>query len=242
MTIQELHTDLLAEIIKKSGKPTQHTFLDSYLGNNHLRYPISNPHLRAVSKNWIRANTVNPKEFLTLLTSLIKAPSSTEKMTAGILLDYANQEQINFNPKIFDRWLNHLQGWVEVDTLCYGHFKIDQVLENWTQWKKLLLSLNKSKNINKRRASLVLLCKPLTRSDDKRIQSLAFQLIDQLKSEKEVLITKAISWTLRSMVKLHRTPLKNYLAKNKQTLPAIAMRETLTKLQTGKKTLQAKKL
>jgi len=63
-----------------------------------------------------------------------------------------------------------------------------------------------------------------------------------LKSEKEVLITKAISWTLRSMVKLHRTPLKNYLAKNKQTLPAIAMRETLTKLQTGKKTLQAKKL
>jgi 3-methyladenine DNA glycosylase AlkD len=87
---------------------------------------------------------------------------------------------------------------------------------------------------------LVLLCKPLTRSDDKRLQALTFQLVNRIKSEKEILITKAISWILRSMVNLHLIPLKNYLAKNKQTLPAIAVRETLTKLQTGKKTLSAK--
>ncbi len=238
---QALHASLLEEIIKKSRKPTQHTFLDSYLGNSHPRYPISNPHLRAVCIDWIRATTLNPKEFLTLLTSLAKAPSSTEKMTAGILLDYANKEQINFDPKIFDRWLNHLQGWAEVDTLCYSHFKVNQVLDNWNDWKRLLLSLNKNKNINKRRASLVLLCKPLTRTDDKRIQTLAFQLVDRLKSEKEILITKAISWILRSMVKLHRTALKNYLAKNKPTLPALAVRETLTKLETGRKTSPTKK-
>jgi 3-methyladenine DNA glycosylase AlkD len=240
-TATDLHRDLLKEIIACSGKPTQHTFLDSYLGNNNPRYPINNPNLRAVSKNWIRANSLNPKEYLALLTSLIKAPSSTEKMAAGILLDYASKEQINFDPKIFDRWLNHLQGWAEVDTLCYGHFKVDQMLENWNQWKKLLLSLNKSKNINKRRASLVLLCKPLTRSDDKRLQVLTFQLVDQSKSEKEILITKAISWILRSMIKLHRTPLKNYIAKNKQTLPAIAVRETLMKLETGRKTIKKSK-
>jgi len=240
MNIQALHATLLAEIIKKSGKPTQHTFLDNYLGNTHPRYPISMPHLRGVIKTWIQSSPLTPKEFQAVLTSLIKAPSSTEKMTAGILLDYANKEQINFDPKNFDRWLNHLQGWVEVDSLCYGHFKVDQVLENWSQWKKLLISLNKSKNINKRRASLVLLCKPLTRSDDKGLQVLAFQLIEYLKSEKEILITKAISWILRSMVKLHRNELKKYLTKNKQTLPAIAVRETFAKLQTGKKTLLIK--
>jgi 3-methyladenine DNA glycosylase AlkD len=238
MNTRALHASLLAEIIKKSGKPTQHTFLDSYLGNSHPRYPINTPHLRAVSKNWIRTNSLSPKGYLALLTSLIKAPSSTEKMTAGILLDYATHEQINFDPKIYDRWLNHLQGWAEVDSLCYGHFKVNQVLDNWSQWKKLLLSLSKSKNINKRRASLVLLCKPLTRSNDKRLQVVAFQLVDRLKSEKEILITKAISWILRSMVKLHRTQLKNYIAKNKLTLPPIAVRETLTKIETGKKTNQ----
>ncbi|HEV8512384.1 MAG TPA: DNA alkylation repair protein [Cyclobacteriaceae bacterium] len=234
--IQTLHAELLSEIVKKSGKPTKHTFQDNYLGNSHPRYPISNPILRITVRTWFRANQLSPKEFIALLTSLIQAPSSTEKLTAGILLDYASKDQLIFDPKIYDRWLNNLIGWVEVDTLCYGHFKIIQVLEQWSLWKKLLLKLNNSKNINKRRASLVLLCKPLTRTDDKRVQVLALKLIDQLKSEKEVLITKAISWTLRSMVKLNRAPLTMYIMKNKQTLPAIAVRETLTKLKTGRKT------
>ena len=234
--IQAVHAELLSEIIKKSGKPTKHTFQDNYLGNSHPRYPISNPVLRTAVRTWFRANPFTPKEFLSLLTALIQAPSSTEKITAGILLDYASQDQLNFDPKIYDRWLNHLIGWVEVDTLCYGHFKIAQILEQWSSWKKLLLKLNKSKNINKRRASIVLLCKPLTRTDDKRVPALALQLIDKIKSEREVLITKAISWTLRSMVKFHREPLTVYVTKNKQTLPAIAVRETLTKLETGRKT------
>jgi len=156
-------------------------------------------------------------------------------MTAGILLDYSRKLLLDFNPKIYDQWLNSLQGWAEVDTLCYGHFEADDLLNNWPAWKQLLLKLNKSKNINKRRASIVLLCKPLTRSDDKRLQILTFQLINALKNEKEILITKAISWTLRSMVKLHRTELKKYMIANGDSLPAIAIRETMTKIKTGKK-------
>src|SRR6185295_17903538 len=178
--IQTLHAELLSEIVKKSGTPTKHTFLDHYLGNNHPRYPISNPVLRTTVRAWFRATPLTPKEFVALLTLLTQAPSSTEKMTAGILLDYASKDQINFDPKIYDRWLNHLIGWAEVDTLCYGHFKITQMLEQWSAWKRLLLKLNQSKNINKRRASLVLLCKSLTRTDDKRVQAMALQLIDQL--------------------------------------------------------------
>ena len=81
----------------------------------------------------------------------------------------------------------------------------------------------------------MLLCKPLTRSEDERLSRQALQMIDSLKHEKEVLITKAISWSLRSMVKLHKTDLKKYIDKNKASLPAIAVRETLTKLKTGRK-------
>ncbi len=236
MKTETLHASLLSEIVANSGKPTQHTFLDGYLGNTNPRYPISTPRLRSIGKSWIKANRLTPKEFNDLLTALIKAPSSTEKTLAGILLDYATEEQLNFDPKIFDRWLNHLHGWAEVDALCYGHFTIDMVLEKWNSWKKVLLQLNKSKNINKRRASLVLLCKPLTRSTDPQLRSTAFLLVDQLRHEKEILITKAISWILRSMVKQHPAPLKNYLAKNKPALPAVAVRETITKLKTGRKT------
>jgi 3-methyladenine DNA glycosylase AlkD len=235
MNIKALHKELLLEIIKNSGEPTQHTFVDSYLGNSNPRLAISMPKLRSVCKNWYNEKNITKKDFFQLITSLIKGPSSTEKMTGGIFLDFDRKHLDQFDPKILELWLNHLQGWVEVDTLCYGHFKVDQVLENWTSWKRILVKLNKSENINKRRASLVLLCKSLTRSDDERLSRLTFQLIDSVKHEKEILITKAISWTLRSMVKLHRNDLKKYITKNKITLPAIAVRETQTKLKTGRK-------
>jgi 3-methyladenine DNA glycosylase AlkD len=235
MNIKALHQELLNEIIKHSGKPTQHTFSDSYLGNKNMRYPISMPKLRSIGKDWYKQKTFTTKEFYQFVTSLIKAPSSTEKMLGGIFLDFDRKHLNEFDPKILDQWLNQLQGWAEVDTLCYGHFKVERVLEDWSKWKKILTGLNKSKNINKRRASIVLLCKPLTRSDDERLSHLVFQFIDALKHEKEILITKAVSWTLRSMVKLHRSELEKYIAKNKSTLPAIAVRETLTKLKTGRK-------
>jgi 3-methyladenine DNA glycosylase AlkD len=235
MNIKQLHQELLAEIIKNSKKATQHTFSDNYLGNNNLRYAISMSKLRSVGKNWYKTKTFTSKQFYQLVTSLIKAPSSTEKMLGGIFLDIDRKHLEEFDPNILDSWLNHLQGWAEIDTLCYGHFKVDKVLEIWPEWKKTLTGLNKSKNINKRRASIVLLCKPLTRSDDERLSRQAFQMIDTLKREKEILITKAISWTLRSMVKLHRTGLEKYLTKNKTLLPAIAIRETTTKLKTGRK-------
>ncbi len=235
MKIQDLHQELLNEVIKNSGQPTKQTFLDNYLGNTNKRYAISMPKLRSVGKNWYKSQILSPKEYFQLVTSLIKAPSSTEKMMGGIFLDFDRKKLEQFDPKILDTWLNHLQGWAEIDTLCYGHFKVDSVLENWTAWKKVLIKLNKSKNINKRRASIVLLCKPLTRSEDERLSKLAFQMIDSLKHEKEILITKAVSWTLRSMVKLHRKDLTKYIDKNKASLPAIAVRETLTKLKTGRK-------
>jgi 3-methyladenine DNA glycosylase AlkD len=235
MKIEALHQDLLNEIIKNSGKATKHTFQDNYLGNTNKRYAISGPKLRSVGKSWYKSQTLTTKEFFQLVTALIKAPSSTEKMMGGIFLDFDRKHVEQFDPKILDQWLNHLQGWVEIDTLCYGHFKVDRVLEDWSKWKKVLTKLNKSKNINKCRASIVLLCKPLTRSEDERLSKLAFQMIDSLKHEKEILITKAISWTLRSMYKLHKSELKKYIAKNKASLPAIAVRETLIKLKTGRK-------
>lgn len=234
------HQFLLGEIIKQSGKPTQHTFSDNYLGNTHFRYAISIPRLRTIAKSWMKENpTLSANELADLLSSLTKAPSSTEKTMAGLLLDYATEAQLSFAPKNIDAWLNHLEGWAEVDALCTSGLSRKAITKAWDAWKKVLLQLNKSKNINKRRASIVLLCVPL-RMRDHRIPPVAFTLIDNLKQEKEILITKAISWVLRSMVKVHREALEEYIRENKETLPAIAVRETMMKLKTGKKTARKK--
>jgi len=236
-----LHKEILRQIQHHSGKPTQHTFLDSYLGNSHPRYPISIPALRKIAKEWMKAHAeLTASKFATLLTSLIKGKSSTEKCMVGILLDYSSLSQRKFDPKLFDTWLNNLEGWAEVDSLCTGRYSDSEILSQWKTWKQLLIQFSKDKNIHKRRASLVLQCSPLRKSDDARLPALAFQNIDRLKGEKEILITKAISWVLRSMAKHHRAALVEFMNEEESGLPAIAVRETRRLLATGRKTTYKK--
>jgi 3-methyladenine DNA glycosylase AlkD len=83
---------------------------------------------------------------------------------------------------------------------------------------------------------LALLCSPVRYAHDPGISKTAFQIIDRLKNEDAILITKAISWLLRSMVKLYKGEVQNYVDANGDTLPKIAVRETKTVLLTGKKT------
>ncbi|MDP2951009.1 MAG: DNA alkylation repair protein, partial [bacterium] len=64
---------------------------------------------------------------------------------------------------------------------------------------------------------------------------LAFENIEKLKPEKDILITKAISWLLRNLIKYHKKEVADYLKKNKNSLPKIAVRETEKKIKTGKK-------
>ncbi len=231
------HHDLLSLIIRHSGVATQHTFLDNYLGNTHPRYPINAPTLRAIAKDWMRAHRdLTAKAFAAILTSLVEGKSGTEKVMVGILLDNATADQKQFDPKLFDRWLDHLEGWAEIDSVCTGKYCITEIPDHIPEWKKILTGLSKSKNINKRRASIVFLCSPLAQCDDPRLAEIALANTDRLKGEKEIIITRAISWVLRSMVKHHRKALENYMKESEKTLPSIAVRETRIKLKTGKKT------
>ena len=217
-------------------KPTQHTFSDRYLGNSHPRYSIDVPALRKIARTWMKSHAMlSHKAFTILLTSLVKGRSSTEKCMAGILLDYSAADQRKFNPKLFNHWLDHLEGWAEVDSLCTGDFMVTEIPHNWIAWQSLLDKLSKSKNINKRRASLVLLCSPLRNHHDEKLVALALEIIERLKHEKDIRITKAISWVLRTMEKHYRIILTQYIDMNMESLPKIAVRETMIKLKTGTK-------
>src|SRR5689334_8611976 len=149
---------------------------------------------------------------------------------AGMLMDYATPDQRKFRPAYFDKWLNNLTGWAEVDAVCTGKYTLTEIEEQWKTWQLLLVRFSKSKNIEKRRASLVFFCSPLRNSDNNKLAITALENIDRLKAEKDFLITKAISWVLRSMYKRHKKLLTEYMEANMDSLPKIAVRETMTKL------------
>lgn len=208
----------------------------SYDGHNDLTYPLNKAARKKITKKWLKKHPqLSQVEFINLLNSLYKGKSSDEKSIAGTIIGDSAKLRKQVDPQNLDRWLNNLQGWSQIDSLCQSNFTADDLLLNWNKWKKLIKNFSKNSNINKRRASLVLLVKPVRTSTDKRFADLALETIGKLKTEKDILITKAISWLLREMIKNHRNLVKPYLEKNINSLPKIVIRETKNKLKTGKK-------
>src|ERR1700749_1844574 len=141
--MNKYHAEVLSLSEERSGVATQHTFLDGYLGNSHPRYPINAPTLRTIAKDWMKAHrNMTAKEFSVMLTSMAEGRSGTEKVMVGILLDNATKEQKQFDPKLFDRWLDELVGWAEVDAVCTGKYCITEIPSNVSQWKKILTALS----------------------------------------------------------------------------------------------------
>jgi 3-methyladenine DNA glycosylase AlkD len=209
---------------------------DGYTGSSHKHLGIRAPQMQAYVKEWVKANKeLSYPEFLSMLDSLYQGESIEERCITGYFLGrYPNhRRQLDF--VTLDKWLGQLEGWAEVDSSCYASFDAKELLGDWEAWRNFLLKLAQDSNINKRRAALVLLQTPLKESDDSRLIDFTFEQIDRLKAEKDKLITKAISWILREAIKQHGDAIAVYLAANEKSLPAIAVRETRKKLETGKK-------
>jgi 3-methyladenine DNA glycosylase AlkD len=233
---EDHHRFILDQIRKCSGTPTQHTFLDRYVGNSHPRFAINNPLMRSIAREFMRSHKHLSADVLAgVLTSLFHGESGTEKMMAGIILDYSSPEQRKFKPKLFADWLDQLVGWAEIDTLCTSKYTRTEIPGQWQSWEPLLTKFSKNANIGKRRASLVLLCAPVRYTQDADMAEKAFDNILRLSGERDVLITKAISWLLRSMIKLYRREVTAFVKEHAGRLPAIAARETRAKLLTGVK-------
>lgn len=234
--IRALHKEFIADLKKYSGRGTKHSGNASYLGNAHFSYHIANPIKREIAKAFLKRHSdLSHKEFVGLLDDLFQGTSHDEKSIAAMLLGYAPRVRAEIMPGQLDAWLDYLIGWAEVDSLCQSNFTADEMLLHWPAWKKLLSAFSKDNNINKQRASLVLLTGPVAHSADPRLLKIAFQNIDRLTHEKSILITKAISWLLRSLVQYHKKEVAAYLTQNADVLPKIAIRETQRKLTTGRK-------
>jgi 3-methyladenine DNA glycosylase AlkD len=209
---------------------------DSYSGSGHPFFNVSAPELRRIGRAWLAARRqADDADLLAVVASLFAGEAYEEKVLAAILLGANARMRRLGAPGLVDGWLGSLQGWAEIDSLGASVFGPDELDVDWPAWRDLIRRLSRDANINRRRAALVLLTRPTRTSDDPRYRDLAFEVIEQLKSERPILITKAVSWLLRSMAGHHGAAVAAYLDANAATLPAVAVRETRTKLRTGTK-------
>lgn len=232
------YTSEIREFIAANSSAQPHAQAQtSYSGSTHIHHSINAPTLRGfVSDFHKRHKTTLKDETITdLLDALYHGDSFEERVIAGILLARLHNYRRTILLDKLDSWLDQLVGWAEVDSTCQSTFTAKEVLPRWDEWAAFLRKLVKDENVNKRRASIVLLLKTLGDSDDQRVYDLMVEQVETLKREKDLLITKAISWILRDAIKNHREAVAAYIETNRDSLPKIAVREFTTKLLSGKK-------
>ncbi len=244
MITNPIHQKILNEIsqMKSISTPENILFGQRYIGTNKPYHGFTTKQITDLAKKIFKENQLNSEEIIQLLNSLYQHGTSyTEIVLGPMILSLSPATLRNFDPKNLDLWLNYTHGWAENDVICQSNYTADILLSNWSEWQKILKEFNQNSNINKRRASLVLLTKSLRQSDDPRLSKLAFANVEHLKGETDILITKAVSWILRSLVSFHKDEVLKYLEANKDSLPKIAYRETLSKALTGRKYNNSKK-
>ena len=235
------HRALLETLNSNAQARPSHGFdAQRYLGAELPVLNIDAPGLRAIAKAWVKTHkAAPPRDVLAVMDSLFGGASHTEKALAAILLGYHHTARAAVTLAELDQWLGRLVGWAEVDAFCSNVFTAEELLADWPAWRGLIDQLAGDPNINKRRAALVLLTGPVRYSGDARLSALAFATIERLKAERPILITKAVSWLLRALTIRHKAEVAAYLDAQAASLPAIAVRETRTKLATGRKSGKA---
>lgn len=205
-------------------------------GSPRVHHGLSNPTMRGFVKQW--AGDHPGLEFAgwkALLSGLYDGDSIEERMLAGFMLGRYTSFRRELALPMLDGWIAHLEGWREIDTTCQSNFSAAEVLSNWDEWQPFLIDLSARELIQSRRASLVLMVKPVRDSADERLLETALENVDRLRHETDKLITKAISWVLREAIKSHRQAVGDYVSKRADVLPAIAVREFKKKFETGRR-------
>lgn len=222
--------------MKKMDQKEQ-DFIQHYLGTSKKVLGVKIDGVVKIAKEVIRNQDQMPTDELeSLLNNLFAAGTFEEHAIAGKILTFlkpTNRAKISFTT--LEKWLSNSHGWVEIDVICQSLYPVTEVLDRWTKWQKMIEKFRKSNNISLRRASLVLQNYSVRKMSDPKMRQLAFETVEILKHEKEILITKAISWLLRCLVDQDKEEVRKYLIKNELTLPRIAYRETMKKIETGTK-------
>ncbi len=234
------HQEIMTEIRKQATGPARQG--DRYVGTTKWVYPLSVPLAREMARAWIaRHPELSPADYRRLLDLLARGESINEFAFLSDLLQLLPRHRATVRPRALAGWLSRAEGWAEVDSICQSIFTAAEILSNWQEWKQELTAFSRSENVHQRRASLVLLTGPVRHSADARLSRLAFANIQRLEGERNILITRAVSWLLRDLTAHHRPEVEQYLRDHAETLPGIAVRETRVKLATGRKTPRAQR-
>jgi 3-methyladenine DNA glycosylase AlkD len=197
------------------------------------------PVMRQIARDFQRAHRGAPwEQVLEVVEALWDGASQEERTLAILILGYSGRKVPELEWAHFDRWRRKLGNWGLTDAL--GVIVLGPWIEADMEARLgVLEELIKDEDLWSRRLALVATA-PINRGHKGiTIPDLTLRLVDKVKSERHPMITKAVSWALRELTKMHQAHVTSYLKKNRATLAPLVVREVENKLRTGLKSGKA---
>jgi 3-methyladenine DNA glycosylase AlkD len=197
--------------------------------------------IRPIVRAWRRAHKdVACEDLVALAEALWDGPSREERMVALELLQHYPRCITSLARSRFEGWRQDLDNWELTDVLGRGVLG-PWVLADADERVQYLWDLIGEKDIWSRRLGLVGAIGMNAARKDIGFPDLTLELVDQVKGERDPMITKAVSWMLRDLSTKHPDQVATYLNSNRDALAGHVVREVDNKLKTGLKSGKRKR-
>jgi len=194
---------------------------------------IRTPDNRRLARAWRRAHReTDPELVLSLVESLWSAESRDER-ALGLEILYLHPDIVrDLAPARFDRWRQDIDNWGVCD------FVGTRILGPWVEADSVsrlayLEELVGDPHLYSRRLGLV--ASVHLNRDGTEFGEWTLKQVDRLIDERDPMITKAISWSLRQMTRHQSSIVEAYVETRADRMAALPRREVRNKLRTGRK-------
>lgn len=230
----ESEAKYLLDQIKRHADPQHQARMRTTAPTALKVYGVRVPYLREIACAWQRAHKqIAREDLVALVEALWNGESREERVLAIHLPEYYQDWVPDLTRAHFERWRRGLDNWETADGLGW-------MLALWLSGDPdnrldYLRDLIADEDAWSRRVALVATI-PINRGRSGfTIPDLTLQLVDRVKEERHPMITKAVSWVLRDMIKHHREQVIAYLEENRDVLASHVVREVDNRLRTGLK-------
>jgi 3-methyladenine DNA glycosylase AlkD len=199
-------------------------------------YGVGLRDMERVARGWLREHPeAGAAEVLALADELWGRAIREEMVTATYLVSRHPEALESFGARRIDRWGRLLDNWETTDNLG-GRVVGPWIVLDPPGRIPVLERLASRRNPFVRRLALVGCVWFGRRQDSGRWWPQTSVIVLSLAGDREASIPKAISWVLREHLRHSRDDVAAFLDEHGDRLPAVARRETRTKMATGTKT------
>jgi len=233
LDIHTEHQSLLAQLTQKVDLKYR-AGLSMVVKTGLTVHGVRTPDLRKIVRTWVGSHRQTPwPETLSLIEALWCGPSQEERGLAILLLESHRRRIPELDWNHFNRWRRMSDNWGITDGLGCVVFGPWIKADMPSRLERLTFLITEPDLWSRRLALIATVA--LNREAASAIPDLTLRLVDQVKHERDPMMTKAVSWVLRELTKTHKPRVVDYLARNRRLLAPLAVRETENKLRTGLK-------